>query len=220
MDTWTKGIGKDIDLRASLVAQTVRNPPAMQETRVQCLGWEDPLEKGMATHSCILAWRIPWTEEPGRLQSRRSQRAGHDWETKQSKLDLRLGTKPPSEPECRSLRIQTTAWLTLMPQELWADTLQNWDPTWGWKGLLTRQYWSLWCTVIHMLIRQKKPDWIQLLLLKTTATGTDMWGGRSWGVGRCSSHFIIKEWNGRCMPHFHSYSLGMTGNNKIQKKYD
>ena len=54
---------------ASLVAQTVKNPPAMQETRVQYLGWEDPLEKGMATHSSILAWKIPWTEEPGRAQA-------------------------------------------------------------------------------------------------------------------------------------------------------
>jgi len=56
----------------------VKNLPAMQETRVQSLGWEDPLEKVMATHSSILAWRIPWTAEPGRLQSTRSQRAGHD----------------------------------------------------------------------------------------------------------------------------------------------
>ena len=48
----------------------VKNPPAMQETQVPSLGWEDPLEKGMATHSGILAWRIPWTEEPGGLQSR------------------------------------------------------------------------------------------------------------------------------------------------------
>ena len=54
---------------ASLVAQTVKNLPAMQETRVQSLGREDPPEKEMATHSSILAWRIPWTEEPGRLQS-------------------------------------------------------------------------------------------------------------------------------------------------------
>ena len=54
---------------ASLVAQMVKNPPAMQETRVRSLDWEYPLEKGMATHSSILAWRIPWTEEPGRLQS-------------------------------------------------------------------------------------------------------------------------------------------------------
>ena len=51
------------------MAQTVKNPPAMRETWVRSLGWEDPLEEGMATHSSILAWRIPWTEEPGGLQS-------------------------------------------------------------------------------------------------------------------------------------------------------
>ena len=51
------------------MAQTVKNQPAMQETQVQSLGWEDPLEKGMAIHSSILAWRIPWTEELDRLQS-------------------------------------------------------------------------------------------------------------------------------------------------------
>ena len=60
------------------MAQTVKNPPAMQETWVQSLGQEDPLEKEMATHSNILSWRIPWTEEPGRLQSMGSQRVGHD----------------------------------------------------------------------------------------------------------------------------------------------
>ena len=60
------------------MAQTVKNPPAMQETRVQSLGQEDPLEKGIATHSSILAWRIPWKEEPGRLQSMVLQRAGHN----------------------------------------------------------------------------------------------------------------------------------------------
>ena len=54
------------------------NLPAMQETRVQSLGWEDPLEKGMVTHSSILAWKIPWTKEPGGLQSIVSQRVGHD----------------------------------------------------------------------------------------------------------------------------------------------
>ena len=63
---------------ASLVAPMVKNLPIVQETRVQSLAREDPLEKGMATHSSILAWRIPWTEEPGRLQSMGSQRAGHD----------------------------------------------------------------------------------------------------------------------------------------------
>ena len=56
----------------------VKNLPAMQETQVQSLGREDPLEKGMAIHSSILAWRIPWTEEPGGIQSMRPQRVGHD----------------------------------------------------------------------------------------------------------------------------------------------
>ena len=63
---------------ASLVTQTVKNLPAMQETRVRPLGWEDPLEKGMATHSNVLAWRIPWTEEPVKLQSMESKRVGHN----------------------------------------------------------------------------------------------------------------------------------------------
>ena len=56
----------------------VRNLPEMQETRIQALGWEDPLEKKMATHSSIFAWEIPWTEEPGRLQSMGLQRVEHD----------------------------------------------------------------------------------------------------------------------------------------------
>ena len=63
---------------ASLVAQMVKNLPAMQETQVQSLGSEDPLEKGITTHSSILAWRIPWTEDPGGLHSMGSQRVGHD----------------------------------------------------------------------------------------------------------------------------------------------
>ena len=65
-------------LWASLVAQMVKNLPAMWETCVQSLGQEDPLEKGMATHSSILAWRIPWIEVPGGLQFMRLQRGGHD----------------------------------------------------------------------------------------------------------------------------------------------
>ena len=65
--------------KASLVAQTVKkNLPAMQETWIQYLGWEDPLEKELTAHSSILAWRIPWTEEPDRLQSMGLQTVGHD----------------------------------------------------------------------------------------------------------------------------------------------
>ena len=63
---------------ASLVAQTVKCLPAMQEIQVQSLGLKDPLEKEMATHSSILAWRIPWTEEPDDLQSMGSQRVRHN----------------------------------------------------------------------------------------------------------------------------------------------
>ena len=60
------------------MAQTVKSLPTMLETRVRSLGWEDPLEKEMAIHASILAWRIPWTEDPGRVQSMGLQRAGHD----------------------------------------------------------------------------------------------------------------------------------------------
>ena len=63
----------------------VKNPPAMWDIWVRSLGWEDPLEKGMATLSSILAWRILWTEEPGELQSMGLQRVWHDWTTKHSK---------------------------------------------------------------------------------------------------------------------------------------
>ena len=65
-------------MRASVMAQLVKNLRAMRETWIQFLGWEDPLEKGMAIHSSILAWRISWTEEPGRLQSMGLQRVRHN----------------------------------------------------------------------------------------------------------------------------------------------
>ena len=70
--------GNRLSLWASLVAQKVQNLPEMQETWVRSLGWEDPLEKGTATHSSNLGWRIPRTEKPGRLQSMGLQSVGHD----------------------------------------------------------------------------------------------------------------------------------------------
>jgi len=70
-----------VDSILKTMTQMVKNLPAMQETWIQPLGWKDPLEKGMATHSSILACRIPWTEGPGRLQSMGLQRLGHDWAT-------------------------------------------------------------------------------------------------------------------------------------------
>ena len=78
---------------ASLVAQTVKSLPAMWETQVQALGWEDPLEKEMATHSSILAWKIPWTEEPGELQFMGSQRVGHNWATNTHTYYIKQGLK-------------------------------------------------------------------------------------------------------------------------------
>ena len=82
---------------SSLVAQMVKNLPVIWKTRVQSLGWEDPLEKGMTTHSSILAWRIPWAEEPGRLQSMGLQRVGHDW-VANTKGGKQKGSKPSGEP--------------------------------------------------------------------------------------------------------------------------
>ena len=70
-----------IALPTSLVVQMVKHLSTMRETWVRALGWEDPLEEEMATHSSTIAWKISWTEEPGRLQSMASQRVGHDWVT-------------------------------------------------------------------------------------------------------------------------------------------
>ena len=74
---------------------------AMQETRVQSLGWEDPLRKGMAAHSTILAWRIPWTEGPGGVQSMELQKIGHDWSgltyTQDSLVSMYHATNFPTE---------------------------------------------------------------------------------------------------------------------------
>ena len=72
------------------MAQRLKHLPAMRETWVRSLGQEDPLEKEMATHSSILAWRIPWTEEHGGLQSTGSQRVGHNWETSLTSLTISI----------------------------------------------------------------------------------------------------------------------------------
>ena len=94
-----EGIGYPLQYSwASLEAQMVKNPPAMQETWVRSLAWADPLEEGMATHSSILAWRISWTEEPGGLQSMRSQRVRHNWATKHSREWNSPGVTPQILP--------------------------------------------------------------------------------------------------------------------------
>ena len=125
----------------SLVAQTVKRLSTMQETRVRSLGWEDPLEKEMAIHSSILAWKIPWTEEPGRLQSMGSQRVEHDWATSLSlSLPLALPGKtaaaakslqscptlrdpidgsPPGSPVPGILQARTLEWVVISFSNAW-----------------------------------------------------------------------------------------------------
>ena len=78
--------------RAGLVAQRIKNLPAKQETQIWSLGQKDTLEKEMATYSNILAWKIPWTEEPSRLQSMGSQRAGHNWVTNTLRFSVQFSS--------------------------------------------------------------------------------------------------------------------------------
>ena len=94
--------------RTSLVAQMTKRLPAMQETWVQSLGQEDLLEKEMATHSSILAWKIPWMEEPGGMQSMGSQRFGHDWATSLSLSNPGKNTKSQTEMASFSPRLENT----------------------------------------------------------------------------------------------------------------
>ena len=97
----------------SLVAQRLKHLPPMRETWVRSLGREDPLEKEMVAHSSILAWRIPWTEEPGRLQSMGSQRVRHDW------TSLHFMVFPVVMYECESWTIKKTEHRIIDAFELW-----------------------------------------------------------------------------------------------------
>ena len=91
-----EGIGYPLQYTwVSLVVQLVNNPPTMRETWDGSLGWEDPLEEGMATHSRILAWRIPWTEEPGGLQSTGLQRVGLDLSSQAQHTFIEAGRLGP-----------------------------------------------------------------------------------------------------------------------------
>ena len=114
----------------SLVSQVVKCLPAMWETWVQSLGWEDPLEKEMATHSSILAWKTPLMEEPGRLQSMESQRVAHDWGTSLHFKLLNLDLESPSY--IRAGRFIKRCWVLtsgddIVSYGLWSPFL--WDST-------------------------------------------------------------------------------------------
>ena len=117
----------------SLVAQRLKHLPEMRETQVWSLGREDPLEKEVATHSSILAWRIPWREEPGRLQSMGSQRVGHDWATSLSLsfLSCHLGG-------------------SLWPMSQWEEWLRLMNP-------VIQFYFCLLLTLFMFFLRQSFP---------------------------------------------------------------
>ena len=114
------------------MAQRLKRLPAMRDTQVRSLGWEDPLEKEMATHSSILAWRIPWREEPGGLQSTGSQRVGHDF----TSLTI-----------CRTSLVAQMVKSPLATQEIWVQSLGQEGPLE--KGMATHSSllaWEIPCT--------------------------------------------------------------------------
>ena len=111
------------------MAQMVQRLPAVRETRIGSLGWEDPLEKEVATHSSTLAWKIPWMEEPGRLQSMGMQRVGHDWAVSLSFLFLSylspsIYDKTSSiHPKSDNISAQSNS-----PRSFIAYSRENYDP--------------------------------------------------------------------------------------------
>ena len=142
-----------------LVAQLGKNLSAMLEAQVWFLGQEDPLEKEMATHSSILAWRIPWTEEPGRLQSMELQRVGHDWATN---TFIPFSRKSSAGVLCRVHHVKYPAgWITSWNQDCWEKYQQpqicRWYHSNGrkWRGTKEpfdegeRGKWKSWLQTQH-----------------------------------------------------------------------
>ena len=119
----------------SLMAQMVKRLPTMRETWVRSLGWEDLLEKEMATHSSTLAWKIPWKEEPGRLQSTGSQRVGHNWATSMFNVAADIvSIKQSWFPKWRKLDVGSSLRKCYLPQEHHSE----------WISLLGNLVWELW----------------------------------------------------------------------------
>ena len=138
---------------ASLGAQTVKNPPAVWETQVQSLSQEDPLENEMATHSSILAWRIPWTEEPGGLQSMESRGVEQDWAmaTHSSTLAWRIPwMEEPGRLQSMGSQRVGHNWATSLSRFTFMHWRRKWQPTpvflpgesQGWGSLVGRHLWG------------------------------------------------------------------------------
>ena len=130
-----EGIGYPLQYSwASLMAQTVKNPRAVQDMWVQSLGWKDPMVEVMATHFSILAWKSPWTEEPRGLQSTGSQRVGHNWATKHT---AQLWSKERGyTTQQKDIQVAARAWLIwFMPES-------------------EREYWGTWCSSVWWVSRE------------------------------------------------------------------
>ena len=127
---------------ASLVAQRLKRLPAMRETWVRSLGQEDPLEKEMATHSSTLVWRIPWREEPGRLQSMGSQRVGHDWATSLT------------HSICHIIEIKRILLNERFPKEMVPRFLRTWLTPEIKSGLLGKLLW--YCNIEWFALEKKR----------------------------------------------------------------
>ena len=149
---------------ASLVAQMVKRLPEMREMQVGSQGWEDVLEKEMATHSSILAWKIPWMEEPCRLQSMGSQRAGHDWATSLSLLLSSLkgfpGGSAGKESACNAGDLGSVPGLERSPGEgkhypLQYSGLEN-SMDWTVHGVARSQIWLSYfhVTSLHSSLKE------------------------------------------------------------------
>ena len=136
------------------MAQTVKHLPTIRETQVRSLGREDPLEKEMATHSSIFAWRISWTEEPGGLQSTGSQRVGHDWGT--NTFTYELWVTDVKKQIYDYIEINLEYWLEGLMLErssntlaTWYKELTHWEKLWCWDRLKAKvegvnRGWDCW----------------------------------------------------------------------------
>ena len=152
--------------RVSLVAQMIKNLPAMQESQVRSQGQEDSLEKGMATHSNILTWRIPWTEEPGGIQSMGSQRVGQDWATNTRKgtcvrICLYACNQHKRTTDILSDFLRSWSILLLSSSPVWRD-FRRFVPDSdlgvisllpGWALIWTCPSWCLWASAFSGSLR-------------------------------------------------------------------
>ena len=178
------------DALVPVVAQTVRNPPAIQETQVWSLGWDNPLEKGMAAHSCILVWRIPWTEEPDRLQSTGSQSRAQLTFTvpvSEARVDLEQGGQGwPSRWGCGAVRCSYTVFSIIkLKADVTLSTNQAPTPPHGitpqklilWFYAKPKQVFKEWCNtseqvkIFTKLMNENVPTrflgiWVNICLFK------------------------------------------------------